>query len=529
MKHLSYFTLILSVAASLSVGCKEAEIPVPDPVSDVKAYPGINRAKVEFAVPSDAVSYKVFHSKGKYAQGEVTNPSEIQSVIVEDLAAGENILRVEVSNADGKVSTPQGVIIDIYDASYYGANIANRDLIDQNASDTSVDLYFSDANDDESALVIEYVGQDGSNKVLSVAPSTTQVTVSGIDLSKDYYYYSLYKPTADFIDEYKSEARNANLAKMKTPAKENWLACEGEGSEALDNNASTVWKAQGGAAITIDFQGSKIFDGFTLVQKGDFKSTTFATRYMVEYSDDNATWELVKQGKLKSICYKQSYEFAESVNAKYIRISFPEVKDASLPIAIAEVDFYNDIAVSGNCGEDMPKVVNGTNPFETDGSDRFALVGPGRFQAVTGWIQEGTYITADADGGPAFCLWAAPVWGCSEIDNGKIYQVFNLLPGEYGYKVECGHTSCIDDFAGYLVAAKGTTIPRMDALSGSEVLGSSNIKEHLSSVTTMSFTVQEAGNVSLGIVYSLYNAYGVYEGGQPWSDLYMKSFELIGM
>ncbi|MCF0167231.1 MAG: hypothetical protein HUJ93_01115, partial [Bacteroidales bacterium] len=91
MKHLSYFTLILSVAASLSVGCKEAEIPVPDPVSDVKAYPGINRAKVEFAVPSDAVSYKVFHSKGKYAQGEVTNPSEIQSVIVEDLAAGENI------------------------------------------------------------------------------------------------------------------------------------------------------------------------------------------------------------------------------------------------------------------------------------------------------------------------------------------------------------------------------------------------------------------------------------------------------
>lgn len=509
--------------AALVVGCEKAELPVPEPVSGLKAYPGLYRAKVEFSVPSDAVVSKVFHSSGKYVETAIGDPSEVQTVIVEGLSSGENIIRVVTLNSEGKNSDPRGVKVQVYDDAY-GARLLNRDLIEQSTlSSTSVELYFGDANDGEVEMRIEYVATDGSEKTLSVTPDQTIVRIEGIDLSKDYFYYAVYKPTADFIDEYCTPAINARTAAMKNFEKDVWRVGEGAGEEIVDNDASTVWTPQGGvgASIVVDMQVEKIYDGFSIVQAGDLVSSTFASRFRFESSNDNVNWEVVREAKLKLNGYRQTYAFPSSLSSRYFRITFTETYSADLPIAIAEIDLYNDLRTSGDSGETMPQIVNGKVPFATDGSDRFPAVGAGRFQQVAGWVHDGAYITADGD---QFCLWCAPVWGCSAIDNGKVYQVLDLLPGVYGFKMDVGHSTDVNGVDVFAVVARGTTIPRMDALASPEVVAHGDVVEHVSSIYSVPFTVKEAGSFAVGLVYSLYDMYGVT--GYVWSDMYMKGFEL---
>lgn len=531
MKHLSSYTIPLALAALviMAAGCNKAEIPVPEAVTDLKAYPGLYRAKVEFSVPSDAVATKVFHSSGKYVETAVEDPSAVQSVIVENLTPGENTLRVVTLNAEGENSDPRGIKVQVYDDSY-GKNLPNRDLIEQiTLSPTSVEMYFGDANEGEIEMRIEYTATDGSAKVLVVTPDQTIVRIDEINLSEDYLYYTVYKPTEDFIDEFHTPSINARTAAMKNFDKGMWKTAGEGGAETIDDDASTAWTSEKGAgtSITVDMQVEKIYNGFSIVQNGDFTTSTFATRYRFEYSNDNEQWQTAAEAKLKTNGYRQTLEFAEPVSSRYFRITFTETYSEGLPISIAELDLHNELRTSGENGELMPVIANGKFPFATDGSDRFPNVGAGRFQQVTQWIHDGAYITADTGTGSAqFCTWCAPVWGCSTIENGKVYQMFDMLPGIYSFKLDVGHTTDEKGVDMYAVIAKGNKLPDIDALTSPEVLGHDDIVAHQSSMFSVPFTVKEAGQVSIGIVYNLYNIYDEGAGTGIWSDMYMNAFEL---
>ena len=526
MKQTStYLPLAFAALSLLAAACQKAELPVPEPVTDLKAYPGLYRAKVEFSVPSDAVSAKVFHSSGKYVQTAIEDPSAVQSVIVEELSAGENIIRVVTLNSEGRNSDPRGVRVQVYDDSY-GNSLENRELIEQIiGSSNSVEMYFSDALENEVELRIEYVGSDGSEKSVSLTPEETFVNIEDINLSEDYIYYSVYKPTADFIDEYLTEPINARTAAMKNFDKELWQVVGGAGAEAVDDDASTAWTAEGtGASITVDMQVEKIYNGFAIVQNGDMNSTTFASRMTFEASSDNVEWQQISNPRLRLNGYRQTYEFEAPVTSRYFRITFTETHEAGKPVAVAELDLYNELRTSGDQGETMPQLVNNTTPFANDGTDLVAAVAPslaGRFYRASGWIHEdGAYITID---GTRFCTWCAPAWGVGTIDNGKVFQVVDLLPGVYGFKLDVGHTTDPNFVDMYAVIAKGTTLPAMDDLSSEEVLASDDVVAHQSSVFTIPFTVTDPCTVAIGLVYSLYDT---GNPGLPWSDMYMNSFEI---
>ena len=529
MKHLSsYIQPFLALLALLAAACQKTGITVPEPVTDLKAYPGLNRAKVEFAVPADAVSAKVFHSSGKYVLAEIEDPSAIQSVMAEGLSAGENILRVVTLNSEGLNSDPRGVRVQVYDESY-GNGLENRDLIEQiPVSSTSVEMYFSDAPEGEVELRIEYTGTGGGSRTVSLTPEQTFVTIEDIDMSEDYVYYSVYKPSADFIDEYHTEPVNARTAAMKNFDKALWQTADGVGNEAIDDDAATAWTAAEGvgSCITVDMQTEKTYNGFSIVQKGDMSSTTFASRMIFEASGDNVEWRQISNPRLRLNGYRQTYGFDEPVTSRYFRIRFTETHQPDLPISVAEIDLYNELRTSGENGETMPQLVNGKVPFETDGSDLCPAAGAGRFQRISGWNHEnGAYITADLGSGSAqFCTWCAPAWGCSAIDNGKVFQVLDLLPGVYGFKLDVGHTTDPDGVDMYAVVAQGVTLPVMDDLTSAEVLAYGDVVEHCSSVYTIPFTVTESCNVAIGLVYSLYDMYGIT--GFVWSDMYMNSFEI---
>lgn len=527
MKQIStYLPLAFAALSLLAAACQKAEIPVPEPVTDLKAYPGLKRAKVEFSVPSDAVSAKVFHSSGKYVQTEIEDPSAVQSVIVEGLSAGENIIRVVTLNQEGRNSDPRGVRVQVYDESY-GNSLENRELIDQIiGSSSSVEMYFSEAHENEVELRIEYTGSDGSAKSVSLTPEETFVNIEDINLSEDYIYYSIYKPTADFIDEYLTEPINARTAAMKNFDKGLWQVVGGAGAEAIDDDASTAWTAAegAGASITVDMQTEKIYNGFSIVQNGDMQTTTFASRMTFEASSDNADWQQISNPRLRLNGYRQTYEFEAPVTSRYFRITFTETHETGKPVSVGELDLYNELRTSGDQGETMPQLVNNVTPFENDGTDLAAAVAPslaGRFYRATGWVHEnGAYITID---GTRFCTWCAPAWGIGTIDNGKVFQVVGLLPGVYGLKLDVGHTTDPDFVDMYAVIAEGTTLPVMDDLSSAGVLAYDDVVAHQSSVFTIPFTVKESGNVAIGLVYSLHDS---GNPSAPWSDMYMNSFEI---
>lgn len=525
----SYIPILFAALAVLFSACSKVETPAPEAVTGLKACPGLYRAKVEFNVPSDAVAAKVFHSSGKYVQTSVEDPSAVQSVIVENLSPGENILRVVTLNAEGKNSDPRGIKVQVYDDSY-GKNLKNRDLIEQvTLSPTSVEMYFGDANDGETEMRIEYTATDGSAKVLVVTPDQTIVRIDEINLSEDYFYYTVYKPTEDFIDEYRTQSINARTAAMKNFDKGMWKVAGESGAEAIDDNDATAWTSLQGtdAAITVDMQTEKIYNGFSIVQNGNFTASTFATRCRFEYSNDNTEWQTAAEARLKANGYRQTLEFTGPVSSRYFRITFTETYSEGLPVSVAEIDLHNELRTSGENGKPMPAIANGKFPFTTDGSDRFPNVGAGRFQQVTQWIHDGAYITADTGTGSAqFCTWCAPVWGCSTIENGKVYQMFDMLPGVYSFKLDVGHTTDPAGVDMYAVIAKGNKLPDIAGLASPEVLGHDDVVAHLSSVFSVPFTVKEAGQVSIGIVYNLYNIYDESAGTGIWSDMYMNAFEL---
>ena len=101
MKRIISVIFTVTLFAGSFSSCQKDEITAPPVVSELKAYPGKYRAKVEFMAPKESKTGKVFYGNGKCKEFTVDDPGTIQSMVVEDLSEGEQILRVVTFNVDG--------------------------------------------------------------------------------------------------------------------------------------------------------------------------------------------------------------------------------------------------------------------------------------------------------------------------------------------------------------------------------------------------------------------------------------------
>lgn len=535
MKHISYLIAgMLSFGALLS--CQNEEVSIPAQVEGLSAIPGDMRAKVEFKAPSESVTGKVFYNAGNYTEFELDHSAAVQSVIV-PLPEGESIIRVVTINDKGVSSDPKGLKVTVY-GDKFRSGIKNRKLMSQRVlSLDSAELYFEDGMTDETEVRLVYYTVSGQKDSVSMPASENVMAVSGIDFGMPYYFYTVFKPSSDCFDEFHTNTDDAQKAAKKSFDKVIWAVVNPSGETAgfsasnlVDDDVNTGWRASSAsnASFVIDMKMEKIFDCISINQSGA-SGGTYVKAFVVEVSADGTSWTPVLEKNLKANAYRQSFELGEEVSCRYVRFSFPEGGlDPSLPVQLAEIDFSNDLNVSGNNGIEMPALVNSKAPFADDESDRFPMVGAGRFRRVTGWIHsDNAYITQDYSNSQQMCVWTASAWGCSCVTNGKVYQFFDMLPGDYALSIDTGNTTDEAGLDVFGVVAKGTTLPDITELStSSDVLGLLQLDTNSQQINNINFSVTEPCTVALGIVYNTYDYYSI-SGWCPWSDMYFKGFEIL--
>ena len=123
MKRIIYFVLS-AVLVVINVGCRDDKNNAPAMVSSLNALPGHNRTLIEFATPEGAVSGRVFYGAGKFKDFAIDKSAERQKVLLEQIAEGEQIIRVVTYNSSGNNSDPKGVKVTVYGANY-SSNLAN--------------------------------------------------------------------------------------------------------------------------------------------------------------------------------------------------------------------------------------------------------------------------------------------------------------------------------------------------------------------------------------------------------------------
>lgn len=531
-----FFGMLLMI--SFLVSCEDNNLTGPATVSELKAYPGINRVKLEFDVPSDATHGKVFHGKGDFHEFLIDGDESKQTVIVEGLTEAEQVIRVVTFNADSITSEPKGVKVMIYGEKYQNG-LTNRTLISQNTlSPTSIDMIFGDAKQDEVEVRILFKNTTGQNDSIVIPNNQKVITVNEIDLTEPYYYYTVYSPVAEPLDYFVTARLDAQVAAMMNFEKENWTIAgfsdETPGSDGkwgvaaniIDDNANSDWHStitEMPHWITVDMQTEKLIDGFYFVQTQDFNITGLAKKFTFETSVDNENWTLAREGEFADNRFRQSYTLKGRVQARYFRITIFDGHGGAGTSQIAEIDLFNEGNSSGENGPREIPLINATKPFQGDGSDLFPAVGAGRMQRVEGWTHnENAYISRDNE---SFAIWSSAVWGIADVNNGKIYQTLELQPGNYTFNIDAGHTSnddCTDVF-GLIVA--GDNLPDFsDVTTHTSVLGYSDLVANKESMNSISFTLDASTVVSLGIVYNTYNVFDTT--GVPWSDFYINGFYL---
>lgn len=534
MKTIHHIFLILALA--LMAGCQTVDAPAPDPVGDLKAYPGIGRVLLTFSVPEDAFAGKVFYNSGSIKKFFVDPSAAEQKVMVDGLTAGENVLRVVTMDVSGRESLPKGIKVEVYGESFYPGALANRNFISMTElSASAVKVNFSEATGDEAYVVISYSDAAGQLHEKIMSRDETSVTVEGVDVDLPMTFRTVYKPTEDFLDEYAAPTINIQDAALMQLNKENWLTTA-SGSDAAapvellkDGRPSTSWKAaqSGPQTITIDMQSVKLFSGIALSQGWDLSDGTMAGHFLCEMSNDATNWTTILDKKLAHNAFAQIFPLANPARAQYLRITLDNPMD-DRPIQLGEIDLYNDL--NSTLGEDvstMPQLVNAKVPISGDGAQDLATpVGAGRMQRAVGWnTSDETIITTDTSVG-GLCIFSAHAWGISNVVNGKVWQTLDLMPGYYSLDWNFGSLTDERGVDAFGIVAKGHALPDIDAAtSDPSVLASFPMENYKSAIYNQEFSLSEPTTVTIGWVFTTYDLY-VITGSIPWSDLYINSIEL---
>ncbi len=535
MKNILSIYILIFLTGLATLSCKKEMTDAPLPVEGLKAYSGKNRAKVEFTVPADAKWGKVFYGTGNFKEFTITDPLSLQNVIVEGLPEGEQRLRVVTINPEGAVSDPKGVMVNVY-GDNYEKSLKPRKWVDQESrSATSLRLLFENAAAGETGVRVVFSNTEGNRDSVFMNNTQNMIEINNIDTTKAYYYYSVYKPDAESIDDFFSSKPDLKEILMMNFKKDRWVidASSGEdpangAANIIDNNSNSVWRSLNGEShwVTIDMNSSKIIEGFYYIKTPE--NNNGPNRLKFETSNDKTDWTTVLETEVAQSYLRQQLALPRAVTARYLRVTVISTSNpAATQTEIAEIDIYNTLNVSGENGytQTTPiELVNAKEPYSGDGSNLLPAVGANRMQKVAGWIHSpNAYISCD-NAFKVFQPFSAAVWGVPPVTNGKIYQEITLQPAHYVLKFQSGGADGPVDIYG--VAASGETLPDYAMVPSSpHTLAYVNLFDNQNSTVERLMIIDREIPVKIGIVFNLYDRYG--STGIAWTHFTLKKIELL--
>lgn len=535
MKNILSIYILIFLTGLATLSCKKEMTDAPLPVEGLKAYSGKNRAKVEFTVPADAKWGKVFYGTGNFKEFSITDPLSLQNVIVEGLPEGEQRLRVVTINPEGAVSDPKGVMVNVY-GDNYEKSLKPRKWVDQESrSATSLRLLFENAAAGETGVRVVFSNTEGNRDSVFMNNTQNMIEINNIDTTRAYYYYSVYKPDAESIDDFFSSKPDLKEILMMNFKKDRWVidASSGEdpangAANIIDNNSNSVWRSLNGEShwVTIDMNSSKIIEGFYYIKTPE--NNNGPNRLKFETSNDKTDWTTVLETEVAQSYLRQQLALSRAVAARYLRVTVISTSNpAATQTEIAEIDIYNTLNVSGENGytQTTPiELVNAKEPYSGDGSNLLPAVGTNRMQKVAGWTHSpNAYISCD-NAFKVFQPFSAAVWGVPPVTNGKIYQEITLQPAHYVLKFQSGGADGPVDIYG--VAASGETLPDYAMVPSSpHTLAYVNLFDNQNSTVERLMIIDREIPVKIGIVFNLYDRYG--STGIAWTHFTLKKIELL--
>jgi hypothetical protein len=536
MKRILYLVVLILFLATGLLSCKKDKADAPAPVEGLAAHAGRNRAEVEFEVPSDAKSGKVFYGSGNFEEFTVTDATALQKVIVEELSEQEQTIRVVTMNGDSIVSNPRAVKVKVYGTNYE-SGLKPRKWADQvTNSATSLQFQFDNAVAGETGVRVVFTNTSGAKDSVLMKSALNMIEVNNIDTTKPYYYYSVHKPEADAIDDFFSTSVDLKTALMLDFKKAGWRIAGVSGEETgyvadniIDNNSNTSWHSQASGAfphwVTIDMVNPKFIDGFYYINYPG--NGNGAKNVKFEISNDNTNWTTVLQTEVGESYLRQRLELSQTVVGRYLKISVLGSRNiGATQTEFAEIDAYNIQNVSADNGylKSTPvALVNAKAPFTGDGSNPFPALGAYRMQKVAGWTHSSNAVVSYDNNGTTFSLFIAPVWGLGPVTNGKVYQTVNLQTGHYLLKIQAG--KAVGPADAYGVVSSGGSLPDYTTVaSAANTIKYVDLVENQNKTVELLIIVTDATTVNIGVVYNLRDQYGAT--GTPWTSFNLNGFEL---
>lgn len=312
--------------------------------------------------------------------------------------------------------------------------------------------------------------------------------------------------------------------------------------------------SEDGNVITIDLGGESSISAIVLGQSSDIASATLPGKFSLAATLDGEEWADVLADKpLVGRAGSQVFELGKFVNATKLKVTLSDPFEADLPVKAPAVDAI--------CGEEAtcelvdvvaaPVLKNATTPFQYDTSNyRFDTDGTGRFRSLLEWQFSGSTWGISYDLGlDAAGVWTCPIWGCSAIVNGKIWQTVDFAaPGYYTFEALVHGADYEPDVDMYLVAVKGdggadganlpnvsevgVLTPNENTLAFLDIHDVHFVEQDGQQVPTpksIVFKVAEAGPVTVGWVENTHMNTYQDEGGNwhyIWQCFYFKGFAL---
>jgi hypothetical protein len=510
MKLINHIVTLIALIAlmCLASGCEDKNEALPATADGLVARAGKYRAQLEFDVPPGTVAYKVFYNSGRVKEAPVLGAAARQSCIIEGLTEEEHILRMVTLNDAGVASTPKGVKVNVY-GNEYQRGLAPRALTGVTTAANTLDLTFGPAAAGEAGLWVVYTNTAGIRDSVQVSPAAAAVHLTNINRNAPYYYYSVFRPEPDALDEFKSAPVDAKNEGRYNFFKSSWtIASAGDAAgypatNAIDGDDATVWRSSGGLpqTITIDMKSEKSLSGFYFLQEQG-TDPDLAKGFTVETSSDNETWATQLSAEFTNLRTQQTRSFAAAVTARFFRLTITGSYGASVAQA-AEINFFNEKGSSGGGG--FIELVNAKKPFQT--VDSYVCPWPGgqnRLGQLAGWTHNPATLVSYAD--TYMAIFTLPDGNIPQVTNGKVYQTVTLSPGRYTLTFLIEGVDGGTGVNAYGVATTANVLPDItDVATAPNVLGQVALQTLPIQSREVSFSLSAQTAVTIGWVYNTFD------------------------
>lgn len=330
---------------------------IPD---SVKAFPGENRIKMTWILPSDPdITKTKIYWNNRRDSVIVNYPDPIlvkeNSLIIDQLAEGLYSFEVYNANDKGILSIKSTVSARTYGEEYRNS-LYLRPVKSTETVGADGKIIWAGANAESFGSEVKYKDGNGVERVIFV-PSTEDVTIiPGAKMNDFFSFRSIYMPDKQSIDKFYTPYENKQISGvLKDISKLGWtitpssedIAGNRPAINLIDNNPATVWVNKIATGITyphtltVDMKKVvtiKEDEGFSFIQRSSLAGAVKLLE--IQISNDGTSWESLKEYTLLSVVDNQLIATKVVRSFRYFKIILKSDYAGSANAPLAEIGVF---------------------------------------------------------------------------------------------------------------------------------------------------------------------------------------------